>query len=123
MDHLPKSSLVARQIEKHPAIAFEQVRRGAQPSIRPGGRRVHDDVETVCREVFAYFALFQQIELGGRWRQHLIDRGELLRQIPSNEARPAGDKYAHYAGGRKENFLCPTKLYTTINAVRIAPAM
>ena len=123
MDHLSESSLVARQIEKHAAIAVEHVRRGAQPSIRPGGCRVHDDVETVCGKVFAYIALFQQVELGGRWSQHLIGRGELLRQIPSDEARPAGDKYAHYAGDRKENFLCPTKLYTTMNAVRSAPAM
>ena len=84
---------------------------------------MYDDVDAVCREVFANPSFFQQIELGGRWRRHLILRGELLRQVLSNEARPAGDKYAHYAGDRKENFLCPTKLYTTINAVSNAPAM
>jgi hypothetical protein len=82
-----------------------------------------DHIETVRDEIFAHLLLFQQIQFGRGGRQHLIRGSKLLRQILPDEPRSAGDEYAHYAGVRKENFLCPTKLYITINAVRRAPAM
>src|SRR5208282_4013694 len=117
-DSSPIASKVARKVEKHAAVAVEQVRRSSQSPIRTRGCGMHDHIETVGVEVFAHRLFLQQIQFGGRGRQHLIRGGELLRQISSNETRSAGDEYARchydYAGDRKENFLCPRKLYSTM---------
>ena len=91
MNHLAETIGIARQIEEHAAVAVEQVGRGSHSPVRPGGGSMHDDVATVRVEVVAYVAVFQQIQFSGGRRQNLVGRGELLRQISSNEARAAGD--------------------------------
>jgi hypothetical protein len=119
----PNALAIAYQIKEHAAIPVEQVRRSSQSPVRPRGCGMHDHIETVFARYSRTACSFSRSSSAEEGARHLICAGKLLRQISSNEARTAGDEYAHYAGVRKENFLCPTKLYTTINAVRRAPAI
>src|SRR5208282_2492670 len=123
VNHLSEPALIAHQVKEHAAIPVQHVGWSAQSAIRPRGSRMYDRIETVRAEVFAHRLLIQQIQFGRGRRQHLIGGRKLLRQISPNEPRPAGDEYAHYAGVRKENFLCPKKLKNTTTTISRAPAM
>ena len=114
MNHLADAFFVwlevAHEIEKHAAIAVEQVRGSSHPPIGARGGSMHDHIEMVRIEVVAYVLLFEQIEFRRGGRRHVVARGKLLRQIFSDEARAAGDQDAHYEGVRNEKCLWPKKL-------------